>query len=290
MLKKYFLLLLVLLPIEFLFQQDKEKFEFLPTGLNFLPLRANMDEAKVGVLYYPDNGNLKVDIGNTMDLFAYHFSENKKITAGIEFMAYASVIGYEQQRLQIDAVDGFFGGNISYSNILNENKFQLRFRFIHNSAHLVDGNWWVSKYPRTWTKPGGPIPFTTDFSELIAANNVSLSIYSMRYYGGIQYAVMVRPNEIKKLSASCGFELHSEKIIDNVFSNPVNLFFAYHFNAAGYPKYTGTSHLQTGIKFGCWNSKGILFYLSYFSGNNMFSEYYNERITKFGIGFAVDFP
>lgn len=266
-------------------------FEFLPDGLNFLPLRANPQEAKLGVLYYPDNADLKVDIGNSMDLFSIYFPSSKsKLNFGIEFFAYASVIGYQQLRLQIDAVDGYFGGNATYSKFFSDNELSFRFRFIHNSAHLVDGNWWISNYPRNWTKEGGPIPFTKDFAELTSAHILRTENFNLRYYGLISYSLRVRPSELKRFSAALGFELNSNKIISHLFNKPVNLFIANHINFAGYPEYTGTNQCQAGIKFGEWNEKGILFYLSYFAGNNFFSEYYAQRIRKFGIGFMVDFP
>lgn len=266
-------------------------FTFLPDGLSFLPLRANSQEAKIGVLYYPENANLKVDIGNTMDLLSFSFlKQNSELTFGIEFMAYASVIGYEQLRLQIDAIDGFFGGNSVYKLNYEKSSLSFRFRFIHNSAHLVDGNWWIHSYPRNWTKPGGPIPFTRDFGELTTAYDFSPNKYNARLYGGLGYSIRIRPAILKRYTALAGFEIHNDKIIDKLFDKPVNLFLANNFSIAGVPKYSGTNHFQAGVKFGEWKSKGILFYLSYFSGNNMFSEYYNEKINKFGLGFTVDFP
>lgn len=275
--------------VPLLFSQTQ--FEFLPDGLNFLPLRANSQEAKLGVLYYPENGNLKVDVGNTMDLLSFQFPESKsKLNFGIEFMAYASVIGYEQLRLQIDAVDGFFGGNATFSKPINDNLFSLRFRFIHNSAHLVDGNYWVHPYPRDWTKPGGPIPFTRDFTELIAANNIKLENYQLRYYGGGAFSLRIRPEILKRFSATAGFEINSDKIIGKLFDRPVNVFLAHNISYAGLPDYSFTNQSQLGVKFGKWESKGILFYFSFYSGNNMFSEYFDEKINKIGFGFAVDFP
>ena len=287
------LILLILIYIVGLLSQSysQTRFEFLPDGLNFLPLRANSQEAKIGVLYYPENANLKVDIGNTMDLLSFQFPESKsKLNFGIEFMAYASVIGYEQLRLQIDAVDGFFGGNATYTQSFDDNFLSFRFRFIHNSAHLVDGNYWIHPYPRDWTKPGGPIAFTRDFGELIAANTINVNNYSLRYYGGGAFSARIRPATLKRFSALAGFEIHSDKLIKKLFNKPVNIFLAHNINYAGLPDYSFTNQSQLGIKFGNRESKGILFYFSFYSGNNMFSEYFDEKINKVGFGFAVDFP
>ncbi|NCQ18053.1 MAG: hypothetical protein COZ80_05345 [Ignavibacteria bacterium CG_4_8_14_3_um_filter_37_9] len=270
---------------------SQTQFEFLPDGLNFLPLRANNQEAKLGVLYYPENANLKVDIGNTMDLLSFQFPQSKsKLNLGIEFMAYASVIGYGQLRLQIDAIDGFFGGNATFSKPLNDNLLSLRLRFIHNSAHLVDGNYWVHPYPRDWAKPGGPIPFTRDFAELVAANTITVENYNLRYYGGFSFSARIRPDNLKRVSALSGFEINSDKIIGKLFDKPVNIFLAHNITYAGLPDYSFTNQSQLGVKFGSWESKGILFFFSFYSGNNMFSEYFDERINKVGFGFAVDFP
>lgn len=100
-------------------QGKKIQFEFLPPGLNFAPLKANMQEAKIGVLYFPDNSNLKVDIGNNADLVKINFPRNEiSIASGIEFMGYALSTNYKEFRLQIDALDGFFGGNVTFKKSL----------------------------------------------------------------------------------------------------------------------------------------------------------------------------
>lgn len=284
----YTLFCLIAVPV---ITYSQTQFEFLPDGLNFLPLRTNSQEAKLGVLYYPENANLKVDIGNSMDLLSFHFPEGKsKLSFGVEFMAYASVIGYEQLRLQIDAIDGFFGGNATFTKPIDDNLLSIRFRFIHNSAHLVDGNYWIHPYPRDWTKPGGPIAFTRDFGELIAANTIHLEKYTLRYYGGGAFSFRIRPDVLKRFSAVAGFEINSDQIIGKLFNKPVNVFLAHNINYAGLPDYSFTNQSQLGIKFGKWESKGILFYFSFYSGNDMFSEYYDQKINKVGFGFAVDFP
>ncbi len=290
---KFFkIFLIVAAAASFYFPQQKESYEiiFMPDGLNFLPLRANMHEAKLGVLWYPKNGNLKVDIGNTIDLIGVKYPASY-LTAGVEFMAFADVIGYEQLRLQINAVDGFFGGNFSYTIFEEEKKFAFRFRFIHNSAHLVDGNWWTTEYPRKWAKPNGPIPFTRDYAELLASELLPAFNSQLRYYGAVSYSFKIRPQELKQLNFSAGFEIHNDKIFsEGLFNRPIYLFLAHHLSIAGYPKYTASSHSQLGIKFGKYESKGILFYFSLYNGNNFFSEFYDQRVTNLGFGFAIDFP
>jgi len=272
----------------FIFTQEKSGFEFLPEGMNFKPLKANHQEARFGILYYTATSNLKVDIGNSSDIIAYYLNEgNTKLTAGIDFMAYAFSTSYAGNRLQIDALDGFFGGNISYSQKTENGKFLGRFRVVHNSAHFVDGHFNVGE--NKWLDDKTPIPFTRDMGELTLANQINYNSAILKYYGSISYSTLVRPADLKKYSGNCGVEVAFTDILGKFLNKSTQLYFAYHFSLVGIPEYMGNSHSMLGIKAGEWEGKGISLYLSYFNGNNVFSEYYKDRIEKFGIGFFVDF-
>ena len=79
------------------------QFVFLPPGLHFAPLRANVKEPRIGVFKFLDAGEMRVDIGNSVDLFGYEIpSAAVKLTAGIDFTAYAYTTGAQGLRLQID--------------------------------------------------------------------------------------------------------------------------------------------------------------------------------------------
>lgn len=270
------------------FSQGNYNFIFLPVGINFMPLKANNQEARLGVLYYTSTTNLKVDIGNTVDLLSFESGDSKtRITAGIEFMTYAFSKSYAGKRLQISAVDGFFGGNFSYSSQFEKTKLLARFRIIHNSAHLVDGSYDADK--DVWIDGEEPIPFTKDFGEITVAHQLQFENYMLKYYGGLSYAALVRPDELKKYNFHIGFEAAAANILGKVFENDANLFLADHFFLDGTDTYSGSNQLMGGIKFGSWDKKGIVIYASYYSGRNMFSSYYNRKISKFGVGFFVDF-
>lgn len=269
-------------------QTDNFEFTFIPSGLNLMPLKANMQEARIGVQYFPDNANLKVDIGNSIDLLGFSWKkESVRLTFGIDFTAYALSTSFQGHRLQIDALDGFFGGNASLSKRFDKNSLQLRFRIIHHSAHMVDGHYDLTK--NEWMDNTNPIPFTRDFGELMLAHVVSSSNFVLRYYAGAAYSTLIRPGILKKWSFASGFELSSDKIIGNVFSQPTNLFLAYQIDLRGLPTYSGSNNIVGGVKFGKWFEKGIILYLNYYSGNNYFSEYYYRKVERFGIGFFIDF-
>jgi len=262
-------------------------YEFLPSGLNFMPLKANIQEARLGILYFPENGHLKVDIGNSIDLFALDFDSLSRLTFGIEFMAYASSTNFQGRRLQIDAFDGMFGGNAAYRRSLENSNFLMRFRIIHNSAHLVDGNY--DNNNDEWKGGLNPIPYTQDYGELTAAHELLLKFGNLKYYGSVTYATLTRPSNLEKWSFNAGIEVKFNKIINSILRKEVNLFIASQLILAGKPDYNLSSNNLLGIKFGRWHGKGIVFYLSYFNGSNQFNEYYYQRVSQFGIGFFIDF-
>ena len=270
------------------FSQCDYKFSILPSGLNFMPLKANNQEAKLGVLYYTSTTNLKVDIGNAVDILAYESAESQtRFAAGIEFMAYAFSKSYAGKRLQISAVDGFFGGNITYTRQFENDRLLARFRIIHNSAHLVDGSYDADK--DLWVDGKKPIPFTKDFGEITVAHQIYFDSAILKYYGGLSYATLIRPDELKRYNYHIGFEFAVPNTFGKAFNNDVNLFLADHFFLDGTGKYSGSNQLMTGVKFGEWDKKGIVVYASFYSGRDMFSSYYDRKISKFGVGFAVDF-
>ncbi len=263
------------------------KFELFPEGQNFMPLKASHQEAKMGILYYPENGYLKVDIGNSSDLFAISFAENDRLTFAIDFMAYALSTNYAGKRLQIAVLDGFFGGHGAYRLKYENRNILMRFRIIHNSAHFVDGLWDVST--NDWIGEDEPIPFTQDFGEITVADEHIYNFGNLKYYSSVAYATMVRPTELEKWFFNAGFEINSNQIFGNVLGKPVNLFLASHNVFAGKPEYQFSTSDLMGVKFGNWYGKGLTFYLSYYNGNHVFSEYYFKRVSQFGIGFSIDF-
>ncbi len=266
---------------------QKLDYEFLPSGLNFMPLKANIQEARLGILYFPENGHLTVDVGNSIDLFALDFDSLNRLTFGIEFMAYASSTNFQDRRLQIDAIDGMFGGNAAYRRSSGNSNFLMRFRIIHNSAHLVDGSY--DNNSGEWSGGQNPIPFTQDYGELIAAHELLLKFGNLKYYGGVTYATLTRPSNLEEWSFNAGIEINFNKIISSILRKEVNLFLASQLIYAGKPDYKLSSNNLLGIKFGNWHDKGIVLYLSYFKGNNKFNEFYYQRVSQFGIGFIIDY-
>jgi hypothetical protein len=286
---------LFLFPI-MLFGQTTEKtitvetdlnIELFPSGLSFMPLKANHQEARTGVLYYFDDANLKVDIGNSIDLLRISSPDRERvITVGMEFMAYAKSTSYEGKRLQIDAIDGFFGGNINYMNQLQKDRILTRFRFIHNSAHLVDGSYDLNQDKWIWKEP---IPYTKDFAEITFAYEQQSNGYNIKYFAGTSYGVLVRPENLKRWNYHVGIEAVALELIGPIYNSEGDIFIANFLNIGGADVYSVSHNTLLGVKFGEWLNKGVVFYLSYYNGNDMFSSYFDRRVSQFGAGFSVDF-
>ncbi len=261
---------------------------FLPEGINFPSLRSNITEPRIGIFKFLDTGEMKIDIGNTIDILVFQIPDHGiKISVGIDFFAYAFTTSGQGLRLQIDAIDGFFGGNLSLCKEAEQNKIQARLRILHHSAHFVDGHYNFNT--DTWLDNRKPIPFTKDFGELVLSHVVSRPFGNFRYYGGFSYATLVRPPVLKRFDCLGGVEVYFDNIIDSILNQPTNIYLTYNLSIIGVPKYIGSNQIQIGLKFGKWYSKGPSIYMAYYTGNHMFGEYYDERLQTVGLGFTVDF-
>jgi len=264
------------------------QFEILPPGLNFTPLKAGMQEPRIGVFKFSSTSDLKVDIGNSVDLVGLELQSSAlKLTAGIDFMAYAFAANAEGLRLQVEAVDGFFGGNISACGHRGESGLSARFRILHHSAHMADGHY--IPWTKTWREGREPIPFTRDFGEIVIAKKSVQNFGSTRYYGGISYATLVRPAYLKRFSFLAGAEISFDRLLGDMAGKPLNLYFSYNISAGGTPEYAASHQVQAGLKIGKWFEKGVSLYLSYYSGIHPSGEFFDTRLSALGAGFTVDF-
>ncbi len=263
------------------------KFEFFPEGLNFFPLKANYEEPRLGIQYLIKTNDLKVDIGNSSDILAFYFPEiNGKLTFGVDFFAYALATSYEGHRLQIDALDGFFGGNGSFTKKYENSEIKLRLRIIHNSAHLVDGHYDFKT--DDWMNGDKPLPYTRDLGELTAAYIFPFRRSLIKIYASVSYSTLVRP-KMKKWLGNFGYEIAFPKAFGKFLDAPIAPFITTHFYLDGNPNYTFNSNTMLGIKIGKWRQKGVVFYFDYFNGYHYLSEYFLNRVEQFGIGFFVEF-
>lgn len=270
--------------------ESKSRFIFLPGRLAVHPLTASYREPRVGLRKEIGSSKLKLDIGASVDMLEYQLSRDstEKIRLGIDFFTYALSTNSQGLRLQIDAVDGYFGGHLAYVNEVNDcSRLILRLRLLHLSAHFLDGHF--NNLTQAWKDNRAPIPFTRDFGELLGMYGFGINEIDCLVYGGFSYATLVRPTNINRLEAQGGVEIHAENLVESVFDRPFNLYLANDFTLRGIPSFIGTNNLEFGVKFGEWTSTGLKIYFSYYNGLDVFSQYYDVRRESWGIGFAFDF-
>jgi hypothetical protein len=263
-------------------------FEFLPGTSLFPPLVANPQEVRVGVRKEIGSSRLKLDIGSALDWFEVRLnaSGTDRLRMGSDLFTYALTTSAQGLRLQVDAVDGFFGGHFSYLHSADSWSLGLRLRMMHLSAHLIDGHF--DNQTMMWKDGRLPIPFTRDSGELTAALSSSIGPLPFRLYSGFTLAVLVRPSDIRRFSTLHGFECTSGSLLGTALGKPFQMYAAFNLTLVGIPAYVGTSVSEFGIKLGQWNGSGLRFYVNYASGMEFFSEYYDVRRDMAGVGFAFD--
>jgi len=259
-----------------------------PAGLQFTPLKASSQESRTGIMKFLNASELFLDVGSAADLFTVSAPRaGLSVAMGVDFFGKGFVTGNQGLRLQVDALDGFLGGHLSFMKALADSRLIGRLRILHQSAHLVDGHYDVAE--GAWIDHRGPIPFTRDFGEFTLGHLLLHPSGSLRYYGGVAYAVFVRPADLGRLSYLGGAEITLESLLGPIMEQPSQLYLAYHVSLTGTPVYAATNQIQLGVKLGRWSGRGTDFYLAFYDGRQPFGEYFDQRITGFGAGCMVDF-
>ncbi len=261
---------------------------FCPGGLVFTPLKAGNQEPRMGLYKFSSSSGMDVEIGNTAEILSLDLpSSGLTLALGIDFFGRAFVTGSEGLRLQVDALDGFFGGDLSCSREVADGMLTGRLRILHQSSHFVDGH--LSSGGDGWSDGRPPIPYTRDFGELTLGHFLRSGGWNARYYAGLSYATLVRPSEIERFAYLAGIEVAFGDVIGPVLGKPSHIYFAYHLALDGAPAYAGSNRLQLGAKLGEWTKAGVDLYVAYYNGRHIFGEYIDRRLDTFGAGFMVDF-
>jgi hypothetical protein len=251
---------------------------WFPSGINIQPFTANFLEPRAGFSYIIDESNLRLDIGTTTDIFLYEVGD-KHFSVGADLFTYTRLRGESNFHFPVETIDYLFGINAGYKISIDEKKeCGFRFRLSHISSHLVDGafdtginNWRDNRNPRTYSR---------EFIELFPYYRVC----ELRVYLGLTYLVHVNPDFIGKGIYQAGFDYYANGII-NDFINP---FVDYDFKLSEVEKFSGNNIIETGIKLGEYDSKGISVIFSYYSGKSIHGEYFNINEKYATLGLNVD--
>lgn len=273
-LMKRILLLLILVGCSAVYSQNR--IEYFPDDLNIQPFTANILEPKLGFLFQTGKNELRMDIGNSIDIIKFTKDDSETFTFGADLFTYTLLRGESEFHFPVDAVDYLFGFNFGYKKLLNKNtEYGARLRISHISAHFVDGHF--DGTSNKWKDNRNPIVYSREFFELMPYYKIN----TLRFYAGITYLLNVTPNTIGKDNYQLGFDyFYNEKVFD-LFTP----FAAYDFKLGNTGKITPNHSLMLGIKFGKVNGKGFSVYYNYYSGKSIHGEYYDvdKEYSAFGI-------
>lgn len=253
-----------------------------PDRLLFAPLIAYHVEPRVGISRLVEEGRLRLDIGNSIDLL--HFKgayEGDQLTLGADFFTWTSLRQDAAFHFPVDAVDYLFGINTAYRHRLNaSSSLSARLRLSHISAHLVDGSY--DKSNREWRDGEMPHVYSREFFDIILAYDYS---DLLRLYGGGQYIYHIDPADLDKIALQAGIEV---AWVDAMESD-LHIYTAYDIRLLDSGTMRSAHGLQAGVKFGTWRGSGLNIFVAYYHGPSQHGEYFDRLWSYWGPGLNVDF-
>jgi hypothetical protein len=259
------------------------RWELKPGKVDFPPFQASLTEPRFGLSKAVATGTIKVDLGNSVDLIRLSLGKDtlrqRVYAVGIDFFTYVHVTGWDGLRLQVDAIDGFFGGHVTHTIPMNRSELQFRFRFLHLSAHYADGHF--DQAAQQWKTNREPVPFTRDMADFTAA----LRHGDLRFYVLLEHAFRIRPFNQHRTWYQAG----GEWFFGHFGSRNLHPYVAQDVRLVGFESYNTNWSSMIGLKWGEVYGSGINIFLRYFSGIGPFAEYSDIRTNEWSLGFSIDY-
>jgi len=270
--KKIFVLAIFVSSLQF-----AQRIEFFPAELNISPFVANVLEPKLGFMFKTEGNELRLDIGNSIDLASINTNAGI-LSFGADLFTWTLLRKEDNFHFPVDAVDYLFGLNFGINKKAHDYSFGARLRISHISAHFVDGHF--DKAKNQWKNGLTPRVYSREFVELMPYYQYK----HFRMYGGFTYLFHVNPEVKQHDFYQFGFDYFRKDLIADDFSP----FVAYDFKIAGSTKSTPNHSFHAGIKFGKPNGRGLSVYYHYYSGWSIHGEYFDYREKYSGIGLNLD--
>jgi hypothetical protein len=284
-------LLLAHLPA-FAFAQPSDstesQWEFLPGAALLPPFPASPEEPRTGIRKEIGSSRMTLSIGGQLDFVEWRpgGDPGMRLRAGAQLFMYALTTNYQGLRLQMDAADGYFGGYLVGRQEGPSSAMTLRFRIMHLSSHMLDGNY--DSDTGEWKDGREPVPLSRDFGELLGAYSWLGKNWEVMVYSGFSYATLVRPPELMEWNTLFGIVAHASPWPGGVFGKPASVYLSDHFTLSGLSSLQGTNTLEVGLKMGTWEGSGVKIYVSYHSGLEVFHQYFDLQRHDWGLGIALD--
>ena len=253
----------------------------VPHGLLFRPLLANTYEPRVGLVSQLGKNQLRLDIGNSIDLLQFNaIKDSSSFSMGTDFFTYTLLRGEGNFHFPVDASDYFFGVNFNYKSSTAFSVISSRLRISHISAHFVDGHYDNTK--GEWKDSRYPIVYSREFIDLVIACEPSQLSDAVRGYVGATYLFHIDPI-VAPFFGYAGLEWHSKSVLSS------NFYAGYQITVMKSSVIAFRQNVQLGAKFGEWSRRGLNLFVSYFSGFSIHGEYFDTKENYFGLGFLVEF-
>ena len=266
-------------------QSSPDGVRLLPGATLTPPLLAAPREVRTGLRKEIGSSRMRLDIGTVLDLVGYIPDRAWELRLGADIFAYGLTRSSEGLRLQVDAIDGFFGGHLALQHDRHPTTALLRLRILHHSAHFVDGHYDLSR--DEWKGGVEPTPYTRDAGELLLTVGHTWGDVRIEFYGGAEYATLMRPEAMARWSFLGGVQARMI-LLEAFLGRPCSGYFAYHLGVDGIPEYESSHTIHGGVKFGAWQDRGIRIYGEFSAGLEPFGQYYTVRRDHWGVGFALD--
>jgi len=254
------------------------KSELFPDNLMIQPFTSNTLEPRLGFLFDFGDNELRLDIGNSVDVIRYSIDDKHTFSLGADLFTYTLLRGEENFHFPVDAVDYLFGINFGYINTSGCYEYGARVRISHISAHFVDGHYNGSTV--SWRDGRNPIVYSREFVEVMPFYKFD----NLRLYAGFTYIFHVDPIDLGKDIYQVGFDY----FMDNKISTHITPFIGYDFKVIHLNERSVNHSLSGGVKFGKPNGKGFSIYLHYYTGKSIHGEYFDVNKTYTSIGFNLD--
>jgi len=243
-------------------------------SLLFKPLVGNVLEPRVGAVIDLSKNNTRLDIGTSIDLSILHKSETTEIRLGGDFFTWTKLNNKANFTFPVEAVDYFFGVNISSRTSLKNVPLELRVRLSHISAHLADG------YSTNGFFNSMPFVYSREFVEAIATTYYK----NTRLYAGLTAVFSTKPDDAGNLIPQIGLD-GDKKLLKNIY-----LSYGYDLKIKNIKNETGySSSAQIGLLFKSSMKTGLGIYFYQLNGYDIHGLFYDRKRNYSGIGFQLIF-
>lgn len=273
--KRYLIVLTVLLALSPVYSQNS--IDLFPNSLLINPFTANTLEPKLGFLFHSSENELRLDIGNSLDILHYH-TPSAVYSFGADLFTYTRLRKEENFHFPVDAVDYLFGVNFGYKKEFEDFEIGARLRLSHISTHMADGHY--DNVTLTWRDNHPPRVYSREFFELMPY----IRHKTFRGYAGFTYIFHIDPEYIKKDNYQIGFDY----FIPWFNWYLLTPYIGYDLKIIHLNSYTANNSIVAGIKIGRQFGKGINIYYQYYAGNSVHGQYFESKVAYSAIGINLD--